>query len=248
MTTSSSPVGGFIGPPEWVDPSPIEFETLTGVRSIGCTLDPDDFDWSLDRIGACEPELGEAAVALAGQGATVIGIVGTPFGWAGLDSGEQPHDRDRRITEMCGTPAVSAVTGIVDWLRRLDVTRVALAVTYYDDTWRDRWAEFVARAGFSVTRAASMADLRIVEPPLDAADPTHWAPTPEQLEASVSGVLTGTPADAVVVSGAGARTLALDVRLRKVAGVPVIGSDTALYRAMCVTARVPLPGIRAFEV
>lgn len=228
----ASQVVGFVGPPGWADPSPAEFEAVTGVAGISAALDLGDFDWNLDRIGATEPLLTDAATELVARGASAIGIVGTPFGWAGLGHGDSPQRRNARIAEECGVPVVSAVSGVLDWLGDLGARRVALAATYYDRDWCERWEHFVAARGFDVTTCASMADLGIVDGPLDTADETYWAPTPGQIEHCVSGVLRDDAADAVVVSGAGARTLACHERLRAIAGVPVVSSDLGLYRAL----------------
>ena len=228
----SQHIVGFIGPPGWDDPSPDEFARLTGVSAIGMTLDLGEFDWSLDRIATTEPTLVEAAVTLAGRGACVIGIVGTPFGWAGLAPRESPRDRSDRIASECGVPVVSAVAGMLGWLDDLGVSAVALAAPYYDAEWCDRWAKFVADAGYGVTSCVSMADVGIAEP-LSAADETHWAPTPEQIERTVIGALCAGDADAVMMSGAGARTLGCLDRLRAATGRPVVTSDLGLYRAVC---------------
>ena len=115
------------------------------------------------------------------------------------------------------------------------VEAVALAATYYDAEWCERWERFVAAAGYAVTSCSSMADLGIVDGPLDAADETHWTPSSGQIEATVLGVLHSAPADAVVVSGAGARTLDRYDRLCDRAGVPVVSVDLALYRSVILS-------------
>ncbi|MGI9645377.1 MAG: hypothetical protein ACR2O6_08730, partial [Ilumatobacteraceae bacterium] len=137
------PVAGFVGPPGWHDPSPAEFGSVTGVATIGTTLDLGAFDWSLDRVGSTEPAVASAAVELVDNGATAIGIVGTPFGWAGLDTDERPHRRNERISSRCGVTVVSAVSGVLEWLDELGARRVALAATYYDEDWCYRWHPFV---------------------------------------------------------------------------------------------------------
>ena len=230
----SSVVAGFVGPPGWRDPSPDEFRSVSGIEAVGMTLDLGPFDWSLDRIATTEGQIAQAAAALVDRGATVVGIVGTPFGWAGLGPGERPHDRNERIAASCGTPVVSAVSGVLDWLADLGARRVALAATYYDRDWCERWERFVAHQGFDVANCSSMADLGIVSSPLVATDETHWAPLPDRIEATVTGVLRLGAADAVVVSGAGARTLTCHDRLVAAAGVPVVSSDLG-----------PVPGARA---
>lgn len=234
MTT---PVAGLVAPPGWQDPSPAEFGAVAGVATVGVALDLGPFDWHLDRIATTEDVVTDAAVAAVARGATAVGIVGTPFGWAGLGAGERPHHRNARIASACGTPVVSAVSGVLDWLDDLGARRVALAATYYDRDWCRRWSRFVTDQGLDVTACSSMADLGIVGGPIDAADETHWAPTPEQIEHTVAGIAG--PADAVVVTGAGARTLSCHERLCAVAGVPVVSSDLGLYRALVRAMSLP---------
>jgi len=241
----STLVAGFVGPPGWKDPSPTEFAAISGVAAIGVSLELGVFDWRLDRIASTEPLITEAATALVERGATAVGIVGTPFGWAGLDNGERPHRRNERISVACGVPVVSAVSGTLDWLDDLRARRLALAATYYDPDWCERWERFLSGLGYTVTRCASMADLGIVDAPLDAADETHWAPTDQQIEATVVGAKRPVRADAVVVSGAGARTLTCHEQLVAAAGTPVVTADLGLYRSMIRTVEIDpatLPG------
>ncbi len=222
----------FIGPPGWDDPSPGEFAQLTGSSTVGESLDLGEFDWSLDRIAKTERTLVDAATRLVEHGATVAGIVGTPFGWAGLAPNETPRSRNDRVASACGVPVVSAVSGMFDWLDDLSAKTVAIAAPYYEPEWCDRWTTFVAGSGYEITACVSMLDIGIADR-LSASDETHWAPTPEQLERTVVGALRNGRADAVMVSGAGARTLGCIDRLRDTAGVPVVTSDLGLYRALC---------------
>ena len=49
--------------------------------------------------------------------------------------------------------------------------------------------------------------------------------------------------DAIVISGSGARTLGLVESLRDEAGIAVIGSDTALYRAITAALELDYEGL-----
>ncbi len=226
---------GFIGPPDWDDPSPAEYAALSGHATIGTTLDGTDFGWTLEEIAEFERPLTDAATELVARGADIVAITGTPFGWAGVPDGGRPHDRNERISSACGVPVVSAVSGVIDQLAELGAARLGLAATYYDDVWLREWSALLTRLGFDVAAAASLVGAGLVEGTLSADDPTHWAPTPEMIEANIAAVRTapdGRLVDAVVVSGAGARTALAAERLETAAGVPVVASDTALYRAI----------------
>lgn len=227
---------GFISPPNWDDPTPAEYHSISGHRTIAHQLAIGAFNWTLDEIGRCEPDLAAAAVDLVERGADAVATVGIPFGWAGLAADETPHDRNRRITEHCGVPVVSAVSGIVDRLRAHDASTVALAVTYYDHEWKREWAKLLERLGFTVTTVRSLEDLALTSAPLAAADPTYWSPTTDQILANVAAVSSDS-SDAVVISGAGARTLGLADRWNSVTAIPVVAADTSLYRALAELER-----------
>ena len=226
---------GFIGPPDWDDPSPAEYAALSGHDTLGSTLDATGFGWTLEEIAGFDGPMTDAAIDLVRDGADVIAITGTPFGWAGVPVGSRPHDRNARISAACGAPVVSAVSGVLDQLEELGAHRLGLAATYYDEVWLHEWSALLERLGFCVDAAASLVGAGVVEGPLSADDTTHWAPTPEMIEANIAAVSAtpdGGAVDAVVVSGAAARTAACSEQLRRAAGVPVVASDTALYRAL----------------
>jgi maleate isomerase len=79
----------------------------------------------------------------------------------------------------------------------------------------------------------------------DDADRDFWAPTAEQICQSVRHLAKAAPeTEAIAISGAGSRTLALVAALEAEIGKPVFGSDTALYWAAARAAGVALkPGI-----
>lgn len=228
-------VVGFISPPDWDDPSPAEYSRLTGLDTCQISLDGAGLSWQLDEIAEFEPAMVDAGQALVEQGATVLAIVGTPFGWAGLPDGERPHDRNERIATTCGVPVVSAVSGVFDWVGAIGARRLGLAVTYYDEEWIRQWTQLLSDHGYEVVHASSLADIGATDGPLSAGDTTHWAPTPSQIADNVAAVATDV--DAVIVSGAGSRTLTIADRLNEIAGVPVVASDTALYRALDQTRK-----------
>lgn len=255
MCPTSQVTAGFIGCPQWSDPSAADFQELTGIRSIGIPMDIPNFDYALGKMHALEPVLIEAGKGLVAQGATVLGITGAPFCWAGIPVGETTYDRNRRVADACGVPVVSCTSGMLDWLDDLGAKRVALAPTYYTTEWRDGFIDFIGRAGFTITQASTMADLGITiaddakvdefveggQTPGQRDQTLFVSPTPEMIEATIAGVLKPGPADAVVVSGSGNRTLRSHRRLCAFAGVPVVAADTGLFRSVCRAAGLPIP-------
>ena len=237
---------GFISPPSWIDPSPAEFPTVcaTPVQVQQCPLMLPGFDWRIDSIARTEPELLAAARALGDAGCDLVAKVGTPFAWAGLAGIAEARSRCQRMAVAAGAPIVMSGIAIIDALTALGVDRVGLACTYYSDDWRDRWAHYVAGSGVSVAAARNFAEQGLM-PPHDDSDRAHWSPTAVQISDSVRRIAGEAPdVQAIAISGAGARTLALIPALEAAVGRPVFGSDTALYWAIAKTAGIALnPGV-----
>jgi len=232
--TPGSGAIGFVSPPDWFDPSPDEFRQICGqkIPVQQTILDLPDFDWRMESIARTEPQQIDAAIKLAKAGCSAVAIVGTPFGWAGFADVDGARQRQRRIERASGAHCILAGVAIVDALRAAGVERVALACTYYSDTWRDRFSDYVRRSGFDVVAAQTLSDQGLM-PPHEADSRDYWAPTPDQISASVERLGRECPhAEAFVITGAGARTHTLTAPLRAATGRFVIGSDTALYAAI----------------
>lgn len=242
MTT---PIVGFVSPPEWFDPSPAEFATVCDVpvRTQQAPLPLPAFSYAMADVALTEPDLAVAARTLGRIGASVACLVGTPFGWAGTGSVEGARRRTGRLSEAAGVPIVSAALAIVDTLQELGVGHVGLATTYYDRDWQEAWAGFVGTGGLKIT-ASGLVDQGIWDR-TDARDQDYWAPTADDIERSVVTLAQDIPdVEAIVVTGSGCRTLSSIAALEGATGVPVMGADTALYRAAAKVAGVPLkPGI-----
>jgi maleate isomerase len=178
------------------------------------------------------------------MGCDLVANVGTPFAWAGLASVTEARARQERLAAAAGAAAVMTGVAIIEAFAALGARRVGLACTYYSDDWRDRWACLVAASGLDVVSAQNLSDQGLM-PPHDAADRAYWTPTAEQICQSVRRLAEGAPeAEAIAVSGAGSRTLALIPALEGEIDRPVFGSDTALYWAAAKATGVALkPGI-----
>jgi maleate cis-trans isomerase len=233
---------GFISPPGWFDPSPAEFPTVCAepVRVQQCMMSLPDFDWRIDSIAGTEPEQLRAARALGDAGCDVVAHTGTPFVWAGFKSLSEAQGRRDRLADAAGVPAVMAGISIIEAFAALGVERVALACTYYSDDWMGRWARFVGASGLNVVAAQNLAGQGLM-PRHGGDNRDYWAPTPEQICASVHRIANDAPiAQAIAISGAGSRTLSLISALEDEIDRPVFGSDTALYRALAKAADVRL--------
>lgn len=239
------PVVGFISPPGWYDPSPEEFAAACEGR-IGTQqglLAAPNFDYELTSVAGSEPEMMIAARGLGAAGCDVVAKVGTPFGWAGLDSEEDARARCAKLAGSAGVPAVMAGLAIVDALRALGVGKVALAPTYYSEEWRDAWRGFVTACGLHVVLCETLSDQGL-SPDAGPAGELGWVIGRDEISAAV-GALAQNPrgAEAIVVTGAGCRTNLMIAHLEQIAQMPVIGSDTALFWAAAKRAGVSLkPG------
>ncbi len=232
---------GFISPPNWVDPTPAEFPTICAETVVTQQYPMTLLDF--DDIAATEEELIRGCRVLNNIGCDAVGIVGAPFGWAGFSTAEQAMHHRKRLEAASETPIVTASASIVMALRSLGAKRVGLACTYYSNLWRDRWAGFMVESGFDVVVARTMSDQGL-RPLHHQTDRDHWYPSIELIAKSVERLVREHDnADAIVVTGAGARTLASHETLQAIAARPVIGSDTALYRALAAAAGIKLvPG------
>ena len=229
----AKPLVGFVSPPDWYDPSPFEFLELCehAVRVQQYTLALPDLDWSIAALAASEPEQLRAVKALATTGCDVIALVGTPFGWAGLDCVQEARLRTRRLSEAAGVPVITAAVAIIEALQVSGASHVGLACTYYSQEWKRCWSDFVELAGFEV-RAHNFIDDGIM-PANGATSAEFWSPSPRRITESVRNLLHAHAGiQTIVISGAGARTLSLTADLESALGIPVMGSDTALYAAL----------------
>lgn len=231
---------GFISAPDWFDPAPDEFRLITkgGVGVQQTFFDPPGFDYRTENIARCEPALTHAARHLAGVGCSVIASPATPFGFLGHRNIAGARAQLGRIEAACGTPCITSITAMMDTLEDWQVRKVALACTYYPDDWRDLWSAFVAASGFEVLSAASLVNQGIKAPP--DADVVEY-PTPDEIGRGIAKMAAECPeAEVIVVTGSGARTLAITRTLREVSGKRILAADTALYRSISARLGIDL--------
>ena len=232
---------GFITPPDWFDPSPSEFPTLVdgGIRTQQTILELPEFDWRIESIAQTESLQQRAARQLAAAGCNLTAITGTPFGWAGLTSIADAHSRDQRLADFSGVPHMSMAAAIFDWLQIHSIKRVGLACTYYSPEWIEAWSASVSAAGFETVCHGFIEDGWM---PLEGAmTPEFWTPAGDRIRGSVRNLLeSASDVEAVVISGSGSRTLGVIETLRSDHGIPIIGSDTALYRAIARHLKIEL--------
>ncbi len=227
------PIVGFISPPAWFDPAPAEFPTavLGAVRTQQAPLALPEFDYALSSIAAAGSALTRAAHALGEAGCDLVAQVGSPFSWAGIGSEAEARQRGDAIATAAGVPAVMTGLAIVDALRALGRQQPAATCTYYNDAWRDAFAAFLGHCGFGEVPTQTLVEQGLVENNTSLMA-YGWRMSDDLVRRSVTAIATSAPdADAIVITGSGARTLHLLQELETIAGRPVVAADTALYWA-----------------
>ena len=116
--------------------------------------------------------------------------------------------------------------------------KIALACTYYPDEWRDLWASFVRASGYEVVGAQSLVNQGIRSKTNGEVE----YPSSSEIMESVKKISENYPnAEAIVISGSGARTLAITEQLKKISNRPVIAADTALFSIIAKQLDIKVP-------
>ena len=140
--------------------------------------------------------------------------------------------RNRFMAEAAGTVTVMTSLAMVDVLRSLGTKKIAVNCTYYESTWRDAFASFMVMCGFDIVHLSTLSDLRLTEPDAKMED-YGWSMTDELTWNSIDAVAQASPdAEAIVVTGAGTRTLSLLNDMERHTGRPIVAADTSLYWAI----------------
>lgn len=247
MTTPApqrdKPTVGFVTPPRWFDPSPDEFAALAGgkVDVQQTILSLIDFDYArLENLAATEPEMELATRLLAAAGCTAISHTATPFSFAGITDEHGLRDRVKRLEDASGAAIVTPSVAIIDALRALGASRIAVATPYYDPAWQAAWARILDKTEFDVLAMQSLDQQGLSEPITDIFS-KGWSMTDHLILSCIEHVSKAvSQADVVVMTGAGSRTVKLVARMEEICGVPVIASDTSSYWALAKRAGVRL--------
>ena len=227
------PSVGFISSPAWSDPTPFEFTTVVEEQVItqqALLLLP-DFDYSLDSIASelVAERLSLCAKSLQTAGCHLVVQVGSPFAWANVASEAQARQRNDRMTKAANIPSVMTTLAIVDALRMHRIKNIAVNCTYYDLSWKKDFSGFLELCGFNVLHSSNLTEQKLVGEEEDVFE-YAWKLTPNMVKDSVYAVKKAAPeAEAMVITGTGARTLEILCELEAIAQCPVIPADTVLY-------------------
>jgi arylmalonate decarboxylase len=161
-----------------------------------------------------------AAEYLAKQNVDAIMVIGTS-----LTFFRGPKEHDWLLAELkrrTGLPVSTMSQSIIDGLREVGASRVAVA-TAYTDVVNQRLKELLAAAGIE-TLSLECFDL------LDFGGPKHKSEA-EIIELSSSAVTRAKGAEGVLISCGGLRTLEVAKPLEDRHGLPVVSSATAAFWA-----------------
>lgn len=228
------PTIGFISAPAWFDPAPSEFPGVCRetVRTQQAPVPLPDFDYRLESIAAAQETLHSCARSLKAIGCDLVAQVGSPFAWAGATSEREARLRCETLARAADAPTVMTGLAIVDGLRAVGARRIAVNCTYYDAVWQEGFTGFLAVCGFDIRHASTLGEQGVVDAIATIAD-YGWSMTPALAARSIRAVAAASPeADAIVVTGAGTRTLAILADMEAETGRPVIAADTVLYWAV----------------
>ena len=149
---------GIVVPPHYFDTTSTELTSLCAEVDVLHTqirVSP-DFGFTLDEIVQTGEEISDCAASLVAAGAEVVLQMGTPFSTAhGWSAGQELQ---RRITERIGIPFEMMGLSVPAGIHALGARRVALATTYYDPEWVDRYTGYAEESGLEVLGSASFTD------------------------------------------------------------------------------------------
>jgi maleate cis-trans isomerase len=228
------PTIGFISAPAWFDPAPSEFPEVVEekVQTQQAPLLLPEFDYRLESIASVQQELDHCARSLKAMGCDLVAQVGSPFAWACAGSESDARWRNESMAKAAKIPAVMTALAIVNGLRSLGVKKVAVDCTYYETDWRDDFAAFLRMCDFETIHVSTLSDQGLTGSTAKMAD-YGWSMTHELAGRSILAVAEASPkAEAIVVTGAGTRTLGILCDLESQIKRPIIAADTVLYWAI----------------
>lgn len=231
---NNKPTIGFVSAPAWFDPAPSEFPEIVeeDVQTQQAPLLLPEFDYRLESIASVQNELQHCARSLKSMGCDLVAQVGSPFAWACTRSEPEARLRSEAMGKAANIPAVMTGLAIVNGLRSLGVKKVAVNCTYYETDWRDAFAAFIRMCDFETVHVSTLSDQGLVEPAAKMED-YGWSMTHELTSRSILTVAEASPnAEAIVVTGAGTRTLDILSDLELQIKRPIIAADTILYWAI----------------
>jgi len=228
---TTEPIIGVIAPSN-TRPLPDEARMMypTGVKfmqtGLGlATLTPAGYD-------AAIPKVANAAKELRDKGVQGIALMGTSLTF--YKGAEVNRNLEQSMRDATGLPCITMSTAIVEGLKAVKGTHVAVATAYTEEVNR-RLAVFLTESGFQVESLKGLGLEKVGDPE---------KVTNDQLMALCGDACRSAPhADALLISCGGLVTLGIHVALEKQYKLPVVSSTPAFFwaavRMMGLSGRAP---------
>jgi len=231
--TSSVHKVGFISPPAWFDISPTEFLRITPERTITLQtiIRPHDFGYKREDFIQSVTELQICYDSLNAAGADVVAQFGFPFslfhGW------EKAVQIQQEIAHRGNAHFIMMGIGVIDALKHLGCTSIAIASTYYSGEMFKILSDFLKESGINVFNNENLQSQKLSDMNSDLfvgegnRDPFAWEIPLDAVRTAVRNTNRQVPeADGILVPGGGMRVRILEAFAR---GMPVM-TDVKITR------------------
>ena len=235
---------GIVSPPRWLDISPSELRKVAAVPVpvVQTVMDAPGFSYAPETMAELTPEVERGARVLAGTGVAALAQSGTQFALGFANDVSRLERKRDELQARHGVPFVFNGLAIVDALRALDARIVAVAGTYYNESFHRAFVAFLEAFGFTIAAAATWTD-QGVYPSQKAVDDLGWRyDNATGIEAVRRVARSASGIDCVVLPGAEIRTVGKLDEIEADIGCPVVAADTAFYWAILKAAEVSKGG------
>ena len=231
---------GLTAPPHDFDAAPSDLLRIApdSVGIHGRLLHVDHYSHQLKQRADNFHLLEDVVHCMANAGADVVGQVGTNWVHCNDTNYHDIHAFCDRISNTYQTPFHMAGMCLVEGLRELGISRVALNSVYFWPDWRDGVVRFLRSAGIDVLYAGNFVDLKLYASQ-EIVNQRCWIFENDDAPESVRRTLAKAPdVDAIVINGMPnfrradglpQRTLHRVVELEAAIDKPIVSSDFALY-------------------
>lgn len=235
---------GVVSPPRWLDIAPSELQKVAAgpVPVVQTVIDAPGFTYAPETMAELMPEVERGARVLAETGVAVLAQSGTQFS-LGFTADVSTLERRRdELQVRHGVPVVFNGLAIVDALRALEARTVAVAGTYYNESFHRAFVAFLEGFGLTVAAAETWVGQGFF-PSQQAVDDLGWHYDNAVGIEAVRRVAGSAPGvDCVVLPGAEIRTVGRLGEIEADIGCPLVAADTAFYWAILRAAQVPAGG------
>lgn len=235
---------GVISPPRYLDTTP---ERLRGffpgrLRTIQTIVRIPGFTYDVAHYAAGWPAYEDGIADLAEAGADVVVQVGSPFAYFHPSGYRGLSERVAELEQGIGRPVVVAGLALVSALRHLNMTRVAVAGTYYPEDWLGALTGFLGEAGIAVTRTETFVSQGLCA--AGEAERIGWSFDPELVMRSLRATAAvASTCDALVMGGVPAGIQDHLPAFEAEAGLPLVSAEGAsLWRLSSLAGVLPPPG------